>query len=288
MAEEFVKVGEVSLCFEQFGDPRDPALLLIRGLGTQMIGWDDDLCEQLAATGRRVIRFDNRDIGRSSRIDGPKPAIHELALGRVRNPAYTLSTMAADSVGLLDRLEIDAAHVVGVSMGAMIGQTMAIEQPGRVRTLTSIMSTTGARKVGQPARRALPHLLKRSRTADDAAAQLVGLYRVVGSPGFPRDEDAIRAFARRSWERAPNDDGGARQLGAILGSGDRTAALKQLTTPTLVIHGTADRLIAPSGGHATAAAIPGAELLLIDGMGHDLPRGAWPQIIGAIADHTAA
>jgi pimeloyl-ACP methyl ester carboxylesterase len=290
VTEQFAEVGDVRLCYETFGSAEDPALLLVMGLATQMIAWHDEFCEQLAARGFFVIRFDNRDIGRSTRFDAVRPPrVRELLTRRVRNPAYTLETMADDAAGLLDALGIDSAHVVGASMGGMIAQTLAAHHPERVRSLVSIMSTTGNRWKGQPAARVFPVLLaKPSKTKDEFVAQLMKVWGVVGSPGFARDEQALRDLAERSWERGHSPAGPGRQLGAIIASGDRSAALGRITAPTLVIHGTKDRLVKPSGGRATAAAISGARLQLIEGMGHDLPRGAWPQLIDAIAAHAGA
>jgi pimeloyl-ACP methyl ester carboxylesterase len=222
--------------------------------------------------------------------DTPRPPrVRELLTRRVRNPAYTLETMADDAAGLLDALGLADAHVVGVSMGGMIGQTLAAHHPDRVRSLVSVMSTTGNRWKGQPAARAFPLLIaKPARSKDQYVAALLKVGRIVGSRGFPRDEAALRDLAERMWERGHSPAGPGRQLGAIVASGDRTVALGRITAPTLVIHGTKDPLVKPSGGRATAAAIPGAKLLKIDGMGHDLPRDAWPRIVDAIASHATA
>ena len=287
--ERFAEVGDVTLCYETFGDPSDPAVLLVMGLGTQMLAWHPDFCRELAGRGFFVIRFDNRDVGRSTRFDdAPPPRPLELATRRIKRPPYTLSDMAADAAGLLDALGIDAAHVVGASMGGMIAQVMAAEHPDRVRSLVSIMSTTGNRWKGQPAFRAYPYLLaKPPRTKAESVDRLIKLFRIVGSPGFERDEDELRATAELSWDRGPSNAGTGRQLGAIVASGDRTGAVRRITAPSLVIHGTKDKLVRVSGGKATAKAIPGARLMLVDGMGHDLPRGAWPQIVDGIAETAA-
>jgi pimeloyl-ACP methyl ester carboxylesterase len=289
MDERFASVGDVTLCYETFGDPADPAILLVMGLGTQMIAWHEEFCAGLADRGFFVIRFDNRDIGRSTRFDAvapPRPL--ELATRRIRNVAYTLNDMADDAVGLLDALDIDRAHVVGASMGGMIAQCIAARHPDRVRTLVSIMSTTGHRWKGQPAVRVYPFLLaKPPRTKEESVERLVKLFAVVGSPGFERDEDELRRQGALAWDRGPSAAGTGRQLAAILASGDRTPDLSRITAPTLVIHGTKDRLVRPSGGKATANAIRGARLLMIDGMGHDLPRGAWGRITDAIVANAA-
>jgi pimeloyl-ACP methyl ester carboxylesterase len=290
VSEQLADVGDIRLAYETFGSADDPPLLLIMGLATQMIAWPDEFCERLAARGFYVIRYDNRDIGRSSRMDGARPPkVRELLTRRVKSPVYTLETMAEDAAGLLDAIGIADAHVVGVSMGGMIAQTLAAHHPQRVRSLVSIMSTTGNRWKGSPAARVYPVLLgKPARSKDEYIAQLLKVGRIIGSPGYVRDEDALRALAERSWERGHSPAGPGRQLAAIIASGDRTAALGRISAPTLVIHGTKDRLVRPSGGRATAAAIPGAKLLMIDGMGHDLPREVWPRMIDAIAPHAHA
>jgi pimeloyl-ACP methyl ester carboxylesterase len=289
MAESFCRVGDIELCYETFGDPADPALLLIMGLGTQMLGWDDEFCATLAGRGFHVVRYDNRDIGRSTILDTyPAPTLGQLLRRDRRAAAYTLAEMAADGVGLLDHLEIERAHVVGASMGGMIAQTIAARRLDRVLSLTSIMSSTGSRRSGQPALRTYRRFLRpvsrdRQRYIDQAA----DLFHWIGSPGFDRDEAALRNLLARMYDRGHHPSATSRQLAAILASGNRTAELRRITAPTLVIHGTSDRLIAPSGGRATARAIPGARLLMIEGMGHDLPRGAWPQILDAIVENAA-
>jgi pimeloyl-ACP methyl ester carboxylesterase len=283
MSEQFADLGEISLCYETFGDPSDPTILLIMGLATQMIAWRDEFCRELADAGFHVVRFDNRDCGRSTHLDAKPPTIGQLLRRDKRAAAYTLADMAGDAAGLLDHLGVERAHIVGASMGGMIAQTLAIRHPERVISLTSIMSNTGARLSGQPALVAYPVLLKtapddRERFAD----HIVKLYGTIGSPGFERDDEDLRDLARRSYDRSYSPASSGRQLVAIIASPPRAADLQRLSVPTLVIHGTKDKLVRPSGGRATARAIPGAKLLKIDGMGHDLPRGAWPQIIGAI------
>jgi pimeloyl-ACP methyl ester carboxylesterase len=287
MPESFCRVGDVELCYETFGDPADPAMLLIMGLGTQMLGWSDDFCTELAARGFHAIRFDNRDIGRSTLIDGVRPPTIGQILRRDRRAAgYVLADMAGDAVGLLDHLGIDRAHVVGASMGGMIAQTIAARHGERVLSLVSIMSNTGSRLRGQPALRTYPVFLRRAPADRDGYVEhIVRLFRVIGSPGF--DEDELREMLGRSYDRGYDPAGAGRQLAALLASGDRTAELRTVTAPTLVIHGAADRLVAPSGGRATARAIPGARLLMVDGMGHDLPRKVWPQVLDAITEHAA-
>ena len=285
--ERFCTVGDVELCYETFGDPGDPALLLIMGLGTQMIGWHEEFCRALVERGYFVIRYDNRDAGRSTHFDSVRPPTPgQLVRRRIKRPAYTLTDMADDAAGLLDCLDIEAAHVVGASMGGMIAQTLAARHPGRVLSLTSIMSTTGSRWSGQASLRVYPFFLRRPAAGKEAFVdRIVRLFRVVGSPGFPTDEAYLRDMAALSFDRGADYSGTARQLGGILASGNRLADLRRISAPTLVIHGTADRLVAASGGRATARAIREARLLLIEGMGHDLPRGAWPRIIDAIVEN---
>ena len=289
MPEQIARVGDVELAYETFGDPAHPAVLLVMGLATQMLGWREAFCAQLADRGFHVIRYDNRDVGRSTRFSAHRPPTAAQLLRRdPRAAAYTLADMADDGVGLLDCLGIRQAHVVGASMGGMIAQTIVIRHPDRALTLVSIMSNTGARWTGQPSLRLYGVLLKRAPSDREGYIehQLKALEQI-GSPGFPRDEADLRQMATMSWERGHDPAAAGRQLAAIIASGDRTAELRSIRVPTLVIHGTEDRLVAPSGGRATAKAIPGARLLMIPGMGHDLPRGAWPQIIDAIAENAA-
>ena len=284
------KVGEIELCYETFGDPRDEPLLLVMGLGTQMIAWREDFCEMLAGRGFFVVRYDNRDIGRSTHLsDAPPPSVRQLLTRDKSAAAYTLDDMAGDAAGLLDHLGIERAHVVGASMGGMIAQMLAARHPDRVLTLTSIMSTTGHRLWGQPALKVYPFLLAaRPKDKDEAVERIVKLFGVVGSPGFDRDEADLRALAAASFDRGAGDDAGtSRQMMAILASGNRTKALRGIKAPTLVIHGSNDKLVSPTGGRATARAIPGARLVLFKGMGHDLPRQLWPRFVDLIAEHAA-
>ena len=286
--ERFARVGEIDLCFETFGSPSDPALLMIMGLGTQMIAWPDELIGMLAARGYHVIRFDNRDTGRSSRMRGRPPGVLEMLTRSPKDPPYRLEDMAGDAAGLLDVLEIDAAHVVGASMGGMIAQTLAIEHPQRVLSLCSIMSSTGARSDGQPSYRIYSTFLRRPPRDREAYVEYASaLFRRIGSKGFEVDDARLRDQAGRAYDRGLNPAGTGRQLGAILASGDRTPALRELDVPTVVIHGDDDPMVGPSGGHAVAKAIPGAQLRIVEGMGHDLPRGAWPQIVEAITANAA-
>jgi pimeloyl-ACP methyl ester carboxylesterase len=258
------------------------------GLGTQMLGWHEEFCEVLASRGFFVVRFDNRDVGRSTSIDGgPPPNIGAAFAGDTSSASYLLRDMAADAFGLLDFLGIERAHVVGASMGGMIAQTMAIEDPGRVLSLTSIMSTTGNREVGQAHPEGVAALLRAPASDREGFAEgAVAAFRAIGSKGFEFDEEGFRSRALRSYDRGYNPLGVARQLLAIVASGDRTEALGRVEVPTQVIHGDVDALIDVSGGRATAEAIPGARLEIIEGMGHDLPKPAWPRIIDAIVANT--
>jgi pimeloyl-ACP methyl ester carboxylesterase len=289
MGEQFCTLANGhEVCFETFGDPSDPALLLTMGLATQMLGWHEDFCGALAGRGFHVIRYDNRDVGRSSAMTGRAPSTLQLLLRDKRAASYTLEDMAADGIGVLDHLGIERAHVMGASMGGMIAQTMAARFPERILSLVSMMSNTGARWSGQPSPR-LYHVLLKNPPRDRAGYQehAVWVFSKIGSPGFERDEDDLRRIAGLSFDRGINPAGTARQLAAIIHSGDRTPLLRTITAPTLVIHGDKDKLVPPSGGRATARAIPGARLLLIRGMGHDIPRGAWPIMFDAIEQNAA-
>jgi pimeloyl-ACP methyl ester carboxylesterase len=254
------------------------------GLATQMIGWPDDFCRELADRGFYVVRFDNRDAGRSTHAAGPPPTVLDLIRRNRAAARYTLGDMADDAAGLLRELDLAPAHIVGASMGGMISQTLAARHPELVRSLVSIMSTTGSRWAGQPAARLYPMLLSRPGAGRDAyVKRTTTVFAAIGSTGLDQDMDAIRDVAERAYDRDHDPAGPGRQLAAILASGDRTTEIRRITAPTLVVHGKADRLVAPSGGRATARAIEGAKLLLIDGMGHDLPRSVWPQILDGIA-----
>jgi pimeloyl-ACP methyl ester carboxylesterase len=288
--ERIVDVGRgVTLAYEAFGDPSGAPLLLIAGLGQQLLAWPDELCIGLADRGLHVVRFDNRDCGRSWRAASvPPPTPPRLLAGRFAAGQYTLSDMARDAAGLLAALDLAPAHVVGMSMGGMIGQTLAAQHPQSVRSLVSIMSTTGARRVGRPALSTWRMMLGRPAMERDVAVErTVAILRHIGSQGFPFDEVAVRAYAAASFDRGHEPAGTGRQLAAIIKSGDRTGELARITAPTLVVHGDRDRMVHPSGARATAAAIPGARLETIAGMGHDLPAGAWERLAALIADHVA-
>jgi pimeloyl-ACP methyl ester carboxylesterase len=288
--EQFARVGELELCYQTFGADGDPALLMVMGLGTQMVMWDDALCETLADRGLRVIRFDNRDIGRSTILrDRGVPTMRQTVLRDRRAAPYSLEDMAADAVGLLDVIGVESAHVVGASMGGMIAQLIAIHHPSRVRSLVSIMSTTGSRRVGLPRPGMIPLLLRRSRPDREGyVSDMVGTLRAIGSKRYPSETERLRQMAERCYERGHDRSGTPRQLLAIQTASDRTAALGRLRVPAAVIHGADDPLIRVSGGRATAKAIPGSRLLVLDGMAHDLPRPLWPQIIETIVQTTQA
>jgi pimeloyl-ACP methyl ester carboxylesterase len=284
MSEQRIEVGDgITLCYEAFGDPSDPPLLLVMGLGMQMIAWDDRFCQAIADRGYHVVRFDNRDAGRSTHTDVPVPTLKQLALRRFDRRQYELGELAGDAANLVKALGLAPAHVVGASMGGMIVQLMAAEHPEVVRTLTSIMSNTGHRWLGQPALAVYPRLLRKPATnREEGIERTVEMFALIGSPGFPRDDDRIRDQARRSIARDGDPRGMARQLGAILASGDRRAKLAGIRVPTLVIHGTQDKMVNPSGGKLTAKLVPDAKLMLVEGMGHDLPEPAWGRINDAI------
>jgi pimeloyl-ACP methyl ester carboxylesterase len=284
MSEQVAAANGIEITYQTFGEPSDPSLLLVMGLGAQLIHWPEEFCELLAARGFQVVRFDNRDVGHSTKLDdAPVPDLMALAAGDASAASYTLDDMADDAVGLLDHLGIDAAHVAGASMGGMIAQTLAIRHPQRVLSVCSIMSTTGNPEVGQATPEALAVLM--TPVPEDREGYIefhVKAFRAIGSPGFPFDEEFLRWRGGATFDRSMYPNGPRRQLAAIMASGDRTQALGQISAPTVVIHGADDPLITVSGGEATARAIPGAKLVVIPGMGHDLPRGAWSDIIDAI------
>lgn len=278
----------IELCYEAVGDPGRPTMLLIMGLGGQLVHWPDELCAGLAGRGFRVVRFDNRDAGRSTRFaDAGVPDVAAAFTGGEVSAPYLLADMADDAAGLLDHLGVDRAHVVGMSMGGMIAQSVAIRHPARVASLTSIMSTTGDPDVGAPTAEAMQALV-RPPPATRQAYQDAAVHdaHVWGSPGL-FDEGWLRATAGRAWDRGYDAAGTARQLVAIVSSGSRSADLARLDVPTLVVHGNADKLVAISGGRRTAEVVPDAKMLVVDGMGHDLPPPLWPQIIDAVSAHAA-
>jgi len=283
-----IAANGIEIEYEQFGAAGNPPLLLVMGLAAQMILWEDDFCRAIADRGFHVTRFDNRDIGKSTWMtDAGVPDVGSAMIGamtgqKVEAP-YTLSDMAADTAALLDGLSIRSAHVVGASMGGMIAQTLAIEHPAKVRTLTSIMSTTGNPALPPATPEAMSVLLSPPVAGrDENIDRAVTVFRTIGSSGYPFDEAMVRDIAARSFDRGFHPEGVARQLVAILASGSRKGLLSSVRVPTLVIHGSADPLVPFAGGVDTAESIPGAKLVEIEGMGHDLPRGTWPRIIDEI------
>ena len=281
--------GGTRICYRTCGEQTAEPIVLITGLGQQLNSWPQDFCDALAVRGHYVVRFDNRDVGRSSRSPHRAPTLAQLATRRWPRGQYAIADMAEDTAGMMDALGLDSAHLVGASMGGMIAQTLAARRPQRVRTLTSIMSTTGAPGVGRPALSTYRRMFAPMPTdRERSIARTVDMWRHIGSHGFPFDEERVRAVALESWERGGGSAaraGVTRQLAAILKSKDRTAELRAITAPTLVIHGDRDRMVDPSGGTATAKAIPGASLLTIPGMGHDLPVGVWPRLIDLVSEH---
>jgi pimeloyl-ACP methyl ester carboxylesterase len=277
------------ICFRAEGPADGPPLLLVAGLSLDLTSRPQRMVDGFAESGFRVIRFDNRDVGRSSRIATPPPSTLRQVFARPRTDAYDLADMAADTYELLDHLGVDRVHLVGMSMGGMITQTLAARHPDRVATLTSIFSTTGDRRVGQPAPSTMRRILKRqARTVEESVARHLALLAHIGSPVFVPDEALERAWATAVWDRgggARSRDGVSRQIGAIQASGDRTAELRRITAPTLVVHGSTDRVVHPSGGRATAEAIRGARHVEIPGMGHHLAPGVLDHLVALTTDH---
>jgi pimeloyl-ACP methyl ester carboxylesterase len=265
---------DVELCYQTFGDPEDEPLLLVMGLGGPMTWWDPELCRLLAGKGFFVARFDNRDTGRSTKVRGrvSRTMIVKAFLGMRVRPPYTMADLAGDAFALMDHLGWESAHLAGVSMGGMIVQTMAISQPARVRSLTSIMSTTGRRTVGWQHPSLFPALLgKRGIGRDAYVESSTRTWQLIGSPGFPVDDDKVRARAGETWDRGFSAQGVLRQMLAVLTQPNRTRDLRSVSVPATVVHGLADKMVHVSGGRATSSAIAGSELLLVEGMGHDLP-----------------
>lgn len=283
-----VSANGLQIAVEAFGAPADPTVVLVMGLGTQMIGWPDDLCQDLAGRGYRVVRFDNRDIGLSTHLDGqPAPDLVEVLLRR-RTPAYGIGDMARDTVGVIDALGSGPVHLVGASMGGFIAQTVALHRPDLLRSLTLIMTSTGSRRVGRPSAAVARSVLRRRPVAADretAIATSLATFALIGSPGFPADEAYRRQVAGLGYDRAYDLDGPRRQLAAIAVQPDRTAGLRKLRLPTLVLHGLEDPLVALSGGLALARSVPGSRFIGYSGMGHDFPRPLWPTFGVDIAAH---
>jgi pimeloyl-ACP methyl ester carboxylesterase len=288
-----VQANGINIEYDVFGGSSARPLLLVMGLGTQMIGWDEEFCQGLADTGHYVIRFDNRDIGLSSKMDDapvPDPAelMMQMMQGKTPNVPYSLDDMADDAVGLLDALGIDSAHICGVSMGGMIVQTMALNHGERIRSMTSIMSTTGNPELPPATPQAMEALTKPpAADRESQIAQSIATQKIIGSPGFPFDEERARLRAATAIDRSFYPQGTARQMAAIVAGGNRRPRLESLDLPSLVIHGKADPLVPVTGGLDTHEAIAGSELLLIEGMGHDLPPDCWNEIITSISGFTA-
>ncbi len=282
MDEQLLQVGPVRLCYEVLGDECDPTVVLIMGLNLQLVWWPDDLCQQLVDRGLRVVRFDNRDAGRSTALSGSGVTAWQL-LRRKADPRYTLGDMADDTASLIAHVAPHGAHVVGASLGAFIAQETAIRHPGLVLSLTSVMGRPGDGRSGRVAWRRRAGFLRRAPASIDAQAeQLVKTFRTIGSVDrTAQDDDDVRFAVRRSAERG--SAGGAGQMAAILAERDRTADLRQLAMPVLVVHGERDQVVLPSGGRATADAVPHAELMMVPGMGHDLPRWLWSQLTDGVA-----
>lgn len=284
----------ITIEFDTFGDPAERPLLLVMGLGAQMTRWRPEFCEQLADHGHYVIRFDNRDVGLSHKFDHagvPNMAqvFMQAQAGQPVSAPYSLDDMADDATGVLDALGVERAHVCGASMGGMIVQTMALRHPHRLRSMTSIMSTTGNPELPPATPEAMAALMSPAGTTlNEVLERAVSVQRIIGSPGYPDDADAIRARAQSDYERCFYPVGVARQMAAIAASGNRKPRLASVATPTLVIHGKDDALVPLAGGIDTHAAIPGANLAVFDGMGHDLPEPLWDEIVALIARHTAA
>jgi pimeloyl-ACP methyl ester carboxylesterase len=290
MTEQTADAGRgISLVYERIGDTGAEPLVLVAGLGQQLLSWPDAFCARLAERGYEVVRFDNRDAGRSTHARHRPPSLSGMLARRLPPEQYDLGDLAADTVGLLDALGLSSAHFAGVSMGGMIAQTVAARHPRRVRTLTSIMSTTGARRTGRPALSTWRLLgAAPPKTRDAAVEAAVRMFRHIGSAGFPFDEAGVRERAGLAWDRDSSRSGVGRQLAAIFKSGNRTRELRAITAPTLVVHGDRDRMVNPTGGAATARAIPGARLQTVPGMGHDLPEGAWPVLVDLIDRHATS
>jgi len=281
----------IELVYDTFGNSSEAPLLLIQGLSWQMVMWDEEFCEMLAQRGYFVIRFDNRDIGQSTHMDDagiPSIAriIADLTAGKPVEVPYLLSDMAGDSFGLLDHLGISSVHLAGISMGGMIGQIMALKNPARVRSLTSMSSTTGAPDLPPPTLEALQVISTPPPTDREGfRASFLAMWRIMNGTTFPVDEGRVLRYAEVTFDRGVTLAGVARQIAAINASGSRREALKSLTVPMLVIHGSADPLLRVACGIDTANSVPGAKLKIIDGMGHALPVPVWQEIIDAIADH---
>jgi pimeloyl-ACP methyl ester carboxylesterase len=281
----------IELEYDHFGNPTDPALLLIMGFTAQKVAWDEEFCTQLADRGHFVIRFDNRDCGLSTKLHGVpsnSDAVIMAAMMETEMPPvpYTLSDMAADAMQVLDHLNIERAHIMGASMGGMIAQTVAIEHPHRVKTLISVMSQPGELTVGQPTQEAMELIVTPAPSDRDEYIAFAPKWQLWQSKKY-RSDEVSRRNAIRDFDRSNYPEGGPRQMAAIYASGSRAEGLQKLEVPTLVIHGTDDQLITPSGGERTAELIPNSTLIMVDDMGHDMPQPLWPFYLDAISKHTA-
>jgi pimeloyl-ACP methyl ester carboxylesterase len=284
MVTQRVRANGIEIAYDVFGDPSDPALLLVMGLNTQRLAWPDPFCEELAGAGYHVIRFDNRDAGESTHLDGlPAPSPVSVVLHR-RRPVYVLDDLATDTLAFLDALGLDRVHLVGASMGGFIAQLVAIRAPDRIASLTLIMTSTGSRLVGRTKPNIIATVLRRKPAADRVGAveASVDMFRLIGSKRYPFDDSMIRQLAEESYDRGYDPDGARRQLAAVLAQTDRTRDLGRIAVPTLVMHGLDDPLVAPSGGLALARAIEGARFVGFHGMGHDLPQPLWPDFVREI------
>jgi len=275
----------VQIAYETFGDRDHRPLIMVMGLGASMLMWHPDLCAMLAGRGFFVIRFDNRDVGRSTHLHDARPPdlMGALMRGDVSSASYSLDDMAQDAFGLLDALDLPTAHVLGASLGGMIAQVMAARHPEQVLSLTSIMSTPAPALTNPTPAAAAVLMQQPAATREEAIARMLEAARVIGSPGYPADEQWRAELTAQLWDEGLDPAGSARQLLAIYASGDRTEAVRGIARPTLVVHGDSDPLINVSAGRRTAELIAGAELLIIPGMGHDLPRQVWPAIVDAVS-----
>jgi pimeloyl-ACP methyl ester carboxylesterase len=281
-----VPANGIEIAYETFGDRGAPPLVLVMGLGTQMLAWPDELCEDLAERGHHVVRFDNRDAGASTHLEGVRAPHVAKIVARRADPPYTVDDMADDALGLVEALDLGPVHLVGASLGGFLAQLAALRRPELVRSLTLLMTSTGSRRVGQANPKLIGRLLKGriASSREEAADAVVETFRVIGSQGFALDEERLRDVGMRSFDRGYDPAGYRRQLAAVVAQSNRTAQLRRLRMPTLVMHGLHDPLVAASGGIALAKAIPGARFVGFSGMGHDLPRELWPEF----ADHIAS
>jgi len=276
-AVKVVQANGIEIAYETLGDPSARPLVLIMGAGMQMLVWHEDLCQSLVDRGFFVVRFDNRDVGLSTHLHDVIPDVRAAAAGDLSSAAYTLADLADDVAGLLDALGLHSAHVVGASLGGMVAQTLAVRHPDRVRSLTSIMAAPAVPVDWEALEARRP-----AANRDEYVQQALQMGRLIGSPGYALDEEWLADVSARSYDRAYDPAGGLRQLLAVVASGDRTEELRSLRAPTLVVHGEADPVVPVAGGRATAEAVPDAELLVLPGMGHGLPRELWPTIVDAV------